>query len=127
MRLIFAARNPSVWAGNGGLYMTGRKPDDTNQYATDVLNLNAYLEAVATGDDLQRITRALIQGKERYFDLVFRRLSLDFCPMDDAILLWMMDLAQARLAYLERLRHQKLPKRERDTVFRRSRHTGSWA
>ncbi|HLJ77335.1 MAG TPA: hypothetical protein VKT75_07975 [Acidobacteriaceae bacterium] len=125
MHLVFAARKPDMRGDDGGLKMIA-KPDDTNQYVTDVLNLNASLEAVATGDDLHRITGALIQGKEQYFDLVFRRLSLDFRPKDDAILLWMMDIAQARLASLERLRYQKLPQRQRNTALRKSRHTGSW-
>ena len=107
--------------------MTHPKWDDPSRYVADVLNLHASLDVVTSEDDLQRITRALIQGKERYFDLVFRRLSLDFGQKEAAIALWMLDIVQARLAFLDRLRRQKSPNTEANSRVRKSRHTGSWA
>ena len=105
--------------------MSDPKWDDPNRYVADVLNLNASLDLVSAENDLQTITRALIQGKERYFDLVFRRLSLDFDQKEAAVAMWMLDIIRARLASIERLRHQKSPRSGADTRVRKSRH--SWA
>ncbi|HEV2273046.1 MAG TPA: hypothetical protein VGR96_02705 [Acidobacteriaceae bacterium] len=105
--------------------MSDPKWDDPNRYVADVLNLHASLDLISAENDLQTITRALIQGKERYFDLVFRRLSLDFDQKEAAVAMWMLDIIQARLASIERLRHQKSPRSGADTRVRKSRH--SWA
>ncbi|HKO17508.1 MAG TPA: hypothetical protein VJU82_01340 [Acidobacteriaceae bacterium] len=101
--------------------MTHPEPYDPNQYVTDILDLHMRLDDVAVGDDSQRITSALIQGKEQYFDLVFRRLFLDFRPKDTAVVLWMLDIIQARLAALERLHRQKSVTSGVDTSARKSR------
>ena len=82
-------------------------PDDANKYVIDILNLNRRLAAATRHDNLQRITSALTQGQDLYFDLVFRRLFLDFRPKHTAVVLWLLDLIQARLADLERLKDQK--------------------
>ena len=83
--------------------------DNSNRYMTDIVNLSVSLDTVITRDDSERITQALIQGKERYFDLVFRHLSVDFRPRDAAVVLWMLDIIQARLATLARLQYEKSP------------------
>lgn len=103
--------------------MSDPKRDDPNQYVADVLNLHASLDVLNAEDDVQRMTRALNQARQRYFDLVFRRLSLDFDQKQAAIALWMLDLVQARLAFLERQRRQKSP-RSAGTRMRKSPHTG---
>lgn len=105
--------------------MSDPKWDDPNEYVADVLNLHGSLDLVTAEHDLQTITRALIQGRERYFDLVFRRLSLNFDQKEAAVVMWMLDMVQARLASIERLRHQKSPRSGADTRVRKSRH--SWA
>ena len=74
------------------------EPDHPKQYVTDILNLNTCLDAMAAGHDSQRITSALNQGKDQYLELVFRRLSLDFRPQDTPVVLWMLDVIQARLS-----------------------------
>lgn len=51
----------------------------------------------------------MVRGNEQYFELVFGRLSLDFRPKDSPVVLWVLDVVQARLAALERLQHQKAP------------------
>lgn len=106
--------------------MTDPKWDDPRQYVADVLNLHASLDLVNTEDDLQGITRTLIQGKERYFELVFRRLSLEFGQKEAAVALWMLDVVQARLAFLDRLRHEKSLKTGAESRVRKSAHTSSW-
>ena len=90
---------------NGAWTIIRPGPDNPTQYVTDILNLNRRLQCVDTGDDVQRITSTLIRGNEQYFELVFRRLSLDFRPKDTPVVLWMLDVIQARLAALERLQH----------------------
>ncbi|HEV2277486.1 MAG TPA: hypothetical protein VGS02_04900 [Acidobacteriaceae bacterium] len=87
--------------------MSDSKRDDPNQYAADVLNLHASLDVLTAEDDAQSTTRALIEARQRYFELVFRRLSLDFDQKQAAVALWMLDVVQARLTSLERLRGQK--------------------
>jgi hypothetical protein len=82
-------------------------PDDSNRYLTDIVNLSASLDEVIARGDQGRLLRALSQGKERYFDLVFRRLSLEFRPGDAAIVLWMLDFIQIRLADLARLQLER--------------------
>lgn len=86
--------------------MTPREADHPSQYVSDILNLNRRLNTVIRGDDFEAITRVLIQGHEQYFDLVFRRLSLDFRPQETPVVLWLLDIIQARLAALERLQHE---------------------
>ena len=103
--------------------MSDPKRDDPNQYVADVLDLHASLDVLTAEDDVQSTTRTLIQARQRYFDLVFRRLSLDFDQKQAAIALWMLDLVQARLTFLERLRGQKSP-RPAGTRVRKSPHTG---
>jgi hypothetical protein len=83
--------------------MTRPEPDDANKYVADILKLNVRLNSVTSKDDMEKITIALNRGNEQYFGLVFRRLSLGFHPKDTAIVLWLLDLIQARLAHLEKL------------------------
>ena len=96
--------------------MAKRKIDDQIQYVRDTLDLIMSLYAVNPDDPSETIKRTLLQGKDEYFDLVFRRLAVDFYPKDVAIVLWMLDIIQARLASLERKRHQKTPKPKVDTA-----------
>ena len=103
--------------------MTSSEPDDTIRYVTDTLDLNMSLDAVNIGDNSERNARALIQGNERYFDLVFRRLFLEFQPKHTAIVLWMLDIIQARLSALERLRDQNLLNSGVQAAKRKPRHT----
>lgn len=88
--------------------MTSPEPNDPSQYMIEVLNLTRRLDAVTARHGFQRITSTLTQGRERYLDLVFRRLFLDFLPKDTAIVLWLLDVIQVRLAALERLRQKSL-------------------
>lgn len=88
--------------------MTSPEPNDPSQYMIEVLNLTRRLDAVTARHGFQRITSTLSQGRERYLDLVFRRLFLDFLPRDTAIVLWLLDVIQVRLAALERLRQEPL-------------------
>ena len=103
--------------------MSDPKRDDPNQYVADVLNLHASLDVLTAENDVQSMTRTLTEARERYFDLVFRRLFLDFDQKQGAIALWMLDLVQARLTFLERLRSQNSPK-PAGTRVRKSPHTG---
>lgn len=103
--------------------MARRGPDDPIQFATDTLNLAMLLYAVNPEDRCETITRTLLKSEEQYLDLVFRRLPLDFRPRDTAIILWMLDIIQARLATLERLQHYTTPKSSVDTTLRRARHS----
>ena len=96
--------------------MAKRKIDDQIQYMRDALDLIMSLYAVNPDDPSETIKRTLLQGKDEYFDLVFRRLAVDFYPKDVATVLWMLDIIQARLASLERKRHQKTPEPKVDTA-----------
>lgn len=87
--------------------MVHPRQDDSHRYLTEVVKLNMSLDGVLRRRDPRRITRALITGKEQYFDLVFRRLRLDFRSADAAVVLWMLDLIHERLAALARLQYQK--------------------
>lgn len=103
--------------------MSDPKRDDPTQYVADVLNLHASLDVLTAEDDVQSTTRTLTEARERYFDLIFRRLFLDFDQKQGAIALWMLDLVQARLTFLERLGGQKSP-RHAGTRVRKSPHNG---
>ena len=86
--------------------MARREPNDPTQYLLEILNLTRRLDTVTARHSFERITSTLRRGRERYLDLVFRRLFLDFLPRDTAIVLWLLDVIQARLAALERLEQQ---------------------
>lgn len=86
--------------------MARREANDPTKYMVEILNLTRRLDAVTARHGFQRITSTLSRGRERYLDLVFRRLFLDFLPRDTAIVLWLLDVIQARLAALERLQQK---------------------
>lgn len=85
--------------------MAHPKQQDSIRYVTDIVNLSVTLDEVISRDTSQPITRALSRGKEGYFDLVYRRLSVDFRVGEAPIVLWMLDL-QAQLGALARLQHE---------------------
>lgn len=81
--------------------------DDSSRYLKDIVNISLALDEVIRRNDARRLQRALSRGKEDYFDLVFRRLSVDFVPRDTAVVLWLLDLIQAKLATLAQLQHER--------------------
>lgn len=80
--------------------------DDSRRYLTDMVNLTMMLNAVILRNDVERITPSLNKGKEQYFDLIHRRLSINFSPEDAAVAFWMLDILQDQLATLARLQHE---------------------
>ena len=86
--------------------MAHPKQQDSIRYVTDIVNLSVTLDEVITRESSQPITRALSKGKEGYFELVYRRLSVDFRVGEAPIVLWMLDLIQAQLGALARLQHE---------------------
>jgi len=81
--------------------------ESSNRYLTDIVNLSVTLDEAISRDDSERAGQALSKGKERYFDLAYRRLSVDFRVGDGPIVLWLLDLIQAELATLARLQHER--------------------
>lgn len=86
--------------------MAHPRQSDSIRYLTDIVNLSVALDEAITREKSQPIPRALSRGKDDYFDLVFRRLSVDFRVGEAPIVLWMLDLIQAQLAALARLQHE---------------------
>lgn len=80
--------------------------DGPDRFLADAVNLGASLDSPATQEDLTSIRRLLTNGRQQYFALAVRRLTLDFTPAESAIALWMMDIIQSRLTVLDRLMHQ---------------------
>lgn len=89
----------------GKANMADPNQDNSNRYMTDIVNLCVSLDMFITRNDSERITRELIEGKEEYFDLVFRRLLVDFPPNHAAVALWMLDIVQVQLATMARLQY----------------------
>lgn len=87
--------------------MAQRQQEDSSRYATDIVNLSVALDEAITLENSQPIARALSTAKEDYFELVYRRLSVDLRVREGEIVLWMLDLIQAQLAALARLQHER--------------------
>lgn len=87
--------------------MAHPKQELSSRYLTDIVNLSVALDEAITRHDAERISRALRDGKERYFGLVYRRLSVEFSAADAAVVFWLLDVIQAELATLARLQHDK--------------------
>ncbi|HKR28815.1 MAG TPA: hypothetical protein VJS11_15225 [Acidobacteriaceae bacterium] len=86
--------------------MAQRQQDDLSRYVTDIVNLSVALDEATTLANSQPIARTLRKAKEDYFELVYRRVLLDFSVGDAPAVLWMLDLIQAQLAALARLQHE---------------------
>lgn len=80
--------------------------DGPDRFLADAVDLGASLDATAAQEDATSMTRVLSAGRQQYFSLSVRRLTLDFTPGESAIALWMMDIIQARLTALDRLLQQ---------------------
>lgn len=89
--------------------MADPNQNNSDRYITDIVNLCVSLDRVITRDDSERITQELIAGKEEYFDLVLRRMLLDFRPNEAAVVLWMLDIVQLQLATMARLQYGNSP------------------